>query len=340
MTKSRKRILLIFAVCFFLGANYLLTGKELSIITLQKCDVFDFEDQLEENEVFLRSVMGFEHDGTHLYYFDNYFSKIYKVRPGNFKLVKTISSKGQGPGEIAIGVAMCHNKGKLYVIDVGYGGIKIFDTEGRFIKQFKAMGLGFGPAMTSKGLIDVNEAEEIYFRCNVAGKGELISVYDDDGIRLRGLIPVAAEKDFRSSILRNKLIFKIDHAGNVIVLFNKLGILQKYDRVGNLLWSKDILQVLPKNERNIEGIKRTRDGGISFRVNFIGLAILEDDRIFASGEKTGILLSERGKVLGLFNPPEYKGGFGMLLFWKGTRLMGLHRQYNFSKYIQQAKTGI
>nr|NIR04338.1 hypothetical protein [Candidatus Aminicenantes bacterium] len=229
----------------------------------------------------------------------------------------------------------CKN-GKLYVADIGYGGIKIFDTEGKFLKQFKVMGLSFGFGMITKHIIDVSDDEEIYVRCNDMKNGTLISVYDINGKRLRVLVPLNKEMKANdlSSIMKNLIIFTLDNSGNLIILFIKGGNMQKYDKQGKLLWDRDMLKELPKKERNEERFKRKKSVGITGRINFHGLAVLEDNRIFASGIFTGVLLSEEGKVLGLYKSPKGKGGFGDLIFWKGSRLFWLEKQYDFHRYIK------
>jgi hypothetical protein len=134
--------------------------------------------------------------------------------------------------------------------------------------------------------------------------------------------------------MKNQFIFTLNNSGYLIILFTKGGILQKFDKKGKLLWSRNILKELPEKERNEESFKRTRSGETKGTANFIGLAILEDNRIFASGRFTGILLSEEGKVLRLFKSPVGKGGFGDLLFWKGSFLFWLDMQYDFHRYIK------
>jgi hypothetical protein len=339
MKEPKMRGLWILMVCFFIWMAGWIQGKNLPVVNLQEKDVFDFSSRLDENEVFLRNIFGFDYDGHHVYYLDNHFCTIFKVELESFKLVKTISSKGQGPGELSIVIGLSCKNGKLYVADVGFGGIKIFDTEGKFLKQFKVIGLSFGFGMITKYIIDVSDDEEIYVRCNVIGNGTLISVYDKNGRRLRGLIPAEgnSEKVYLSSLMKNQLIFTLDNSGHIIVLFTKLGKLQKYDKQGKLLWSRDILKELPKKERNEEKFKKLK-GGIRGAVNFLGLAVLEDNRIFASGVFTGVLLSEKGTVIGLFKSPEGKGGFGYLLFWKGSRLIGMEKQYDFHRYIKFKKS--
>jgi DNA-binding beta-propeller fold protein YncE len=337
MKKSKTRFMLVFMVILLAGTSWWLNGRELPIIRLQEGEAFDYAPLLEENEIFLRNPFGFEYDGTHFYYLDSHFRTIFKVKQDSFKLVKTISSRGQGPGEIAMGIALCYKKGKLYVVDFGYGGIKIFDTQGKFVKQFKVSGFGIGGGMTSKSIIDVNANEEIYLRC-LYKKSSLISVFDSDGNRLRGLIPIKEAEDTGSHILKNRIIFSLDKNGNLIVLFTKYGQLEKYDPKGVRLWSRNILQDLPKKERNEEGVKRTRAGGIKYSVNFSGLAVSENGQIFASGIFTGLLLSEKGTLIGRFKSPGGKGGFGDLLFWKGTRLIGLERQFDFQRYFNVQKS--
>lgn len=334
--KPEMKWLLILIVFVLFGANEWINSKNMPIVTLQEKDVSSFESKLDENEVFLRNVFGFDYDDRHVYYLENHLCTIYKVRFDSFQLVKMISSRGQGPGELSIPMGLCCKNGKLYVADVGSGGIKIFDTEGKFLKQFKIAGLSFGMGAMSKYIIDVNDENEIYVRSTSPGNDTLISVYNINGQRLRGIIPAAKgpQQKYLSNLMNNQLIFTLNNSGHIIVLFTKEGKLQKFDKKGKLLWSRNILKELPGKERNEESFKRTGGGGIKGTVNFIGLSVLEDNRIFASGRFTGMLLSEEGKVLRLFKSPLGKGGFGGLLFWKGSLLIGLDMQYDFHRYIK------
>lgn len=336
MQEPKMRWICTLMVCFYFGMSGWIQSKNLPVVTLQEKNVFDFSSRLDENEVFLRNVFGFDYDGRHVYYLDSHFCSIYKVELHSFKLVKMISSRGQGPGELTSAVGLSCKNGKLYVADIGYGGIKIFDTEGKFLKQFKVMGLNFGMQMMLKCIIHVSDDEEIYVRCNNMNNGTLISVYDINGKRLRGYVPLHSEsrKNYISSLMRNLLIFTIDNSGNLIILFSKKGNMQKYDKQGKLLWERDILKELPEKERNEERFKRLKSGGIRGTINFLGLAVMEDNRIFASGRFSGLLLSEEGKALGLYKSPKGKGGFGDLIFWKGSRLIELEEQFNFHRYIK------
>jgi hypothetical protein len=334
--KPEMKWLLFLIVCVFFGANQWIHCNKMPIVTLQEKDVFSFESKLDENEVFLRNVFGFDYDDRHVYYLENHLCTIYKVRLDTFQLVKMISSRGQGPGELSIPLDLCCKNGKLYVADIGIGGIKIFDTEGKFLKQLKIAGLSFGIGATLKYIIDVNDENEIYVRSTSPVNDTLISVYNINGQRLRGIIPAARapQRKYLSTLSKNLLIFTLNNSGHIIVLFTKEGKLQKYDKQGKLLWSRNILKELPENERNEESIKRIGVGGIKVTYNFLGLAVLEDNRIFASGRFTGMLLSDEGKVIGLFKRPLGKWGFGGLLFWKGSLLIGWDMQYDFHRYIK------
>jgi hypothetical protein len=336
MMKLKMRWLSILIGCILFGTTGLIHAKTLPVVTLHEKDIFNFESELDENEIFLRSVFGFEYDGRHIYYLDNHLCSIYKVELDSFKLVKMISSRGQGPGELSIPLGLSCKNGKLYVVDIGYGGIKIFDTEGKLLKQFKVKGASFGAGMNSKYIVDVSDEEEIYIRCKAIEEGNLISVYDINGRYLRGLIPNKREpgEKYLSSRLKNKLIFTLDNFGHIIVLFVKSGELQKFDKQGKLLWSRNILKELPEKERNEEPSKRLKDGTIMTRINFLGISLLEDNRIFASGVFSGLLLSADGKIIGRFKSPAGKGGFGDLLFWKGNHLIGMEKQFDFQRYIK------
>jgi hypothetical protein len=97
--KHEMKWLSILIVCVLFGAKQWIQSKNVPIVTLQEEDVSSFESKLDENEVFLRNVFGFDYDDHHVYYLENHFCTIYKVRLNSFQLVEMISSRGQRPGE-------------------------------------------------------------------------------------------------------------------------------------------------------------------------------------------------------------------------------------------------
>ncbi len=324
----------ILLVYFLLGNVSNAFGKNLPAVTLQEKEVIDVEEKLDQNEIFLKSVFGLAFDGTYIYIMDNQICSIYKAKLDNFQLVKMLCSRGQSPDELAIPVGLCYKKDKLYVLDVGFGGVKVFDTEGKGLKQFRVPGASLGMGVICRYVINVSDDEEIYVRRDDRENGTLVSVYDMNGKLVRSLIPMEGDLEVNSlsNSAKNQLNFAFDHDGNVIVLFIKTGKLKKYDKQGKLLWAREILTALPKKERNEEDFKRSKEG-IKGTVNFIGLAILEDNRIFASGIFSGVLVSAKGELIRLFKRPAGKC-FGNLLFWNGSRLIGVVKHYDFSRYLK------
>ncbi len=114
---------------------FVLQGVE--VITLK--NGLNLEEKMSHNAVFLKECVAFElsPDGDIGYFLDKKYGHILVVDTATGKLLQEISSRGQGPGQLASPISMCLKGDKMYGLDNGFSGVKIFSTEGKTLSEFR-----------------------------------------------------------------------------------------------------------------------------------------------------------------------------------------------------------
>lgn len=121
-------------------------------------------------------------------------------------------------------MAMAVKYGKIIVYDPGFGGIKIFDTDGKILKEFRAESISFySLGLHQKDIIDLSGNNEIFIRHVDEKSNTSIVVYDMNGTKLRRIIPLDAEKekDARMWVLNTYFNFEVDKNGDIVILYVK-----------------------------------------------------------------------------------------------------------------------
>jgi hypothetical protein len=262
----------------------------------------DFEKQLSVNEIFLRNCRDFDMDPDKelIYFLDSTYCHIFKVDMKTGKLLKTISSRGQGPSELMSPVSMKAENDLLVVLDRGFGGIKIFAPDGKLINEFRVNNYIIGNRS-----IDVNDKNEIYLGVVDFNENSMVSVYDIHGKKKRSLIRYRGDKDLKESISkvsRYQYFTKLDKKGNILVLFYMLRKLAKYSPNGELIWEKDIrnkiLDKIPRDEY-INLTQRT----ISSRYHIFGLDVTSNNDIIIGHGFGGCVFNENGELKKIIQVP-------------------------------------
>jgi len=299
----------------------------LKVFTLHETDITDCEKQLDENEVFFKTLTGFEMDDQgNLYYLECNYATIYKVDMNSGKLLKTISSRGQGPGQLNRPTAMTVKKGKIFVLDIGFGGIKVFDTDGKCLKEFRVGNANvYSISLFLNQIIAANDNNEIFVRELDEKDNTVISVFDSDGKRLKSIIPINAqkEKDLKLWVLNTDFVFKIDKNGDLILLYKKKGELKKYDCNGKLSWERNLYSDLPvqdKNKEKFEVVNKKHLFQVSMRFDFLGFGFTEAGDIFVSTYRGGIYYDKSGNPLFILKQPSGES-FGDLFVWNKDDLI-------------------
>jgi len=280
---------------------------------------------LDENEVYIKYLEGLETDGTYLYYLDRHYALIYKVDITNLKLVKTIGNKGQGPSELNSPAAIAVKNGNIYLWDIGFGGIKIFSTEGKFINEFR---LKLASDKTSYFLqitdvsLDVDHSGNIFLPEIDQNNNTTISVYSPEGKKIRSFLamddpPKPGSKEW---VLKTIFSIKFDPDENVIVLYRKQGTLKKIDKQGKLIWKRDLYTDLPDDQRNPKQKFNVSQTMVSMTYDFTGFCLTETGDIFISTTRGGILYSGKtGKTKFIYKQPDQKG-FGRFFCFEKDKL--------------------
>jgi hypothetical protein len=257
-------------------------------------DGINFEKKLADNNVFLKSCSDFEIEPEKnlVYFLDKIYGQVFKVELSTGKLLKTIGTKGQGPKELMIPVSLRVRNDKIFVLDAGFNGIKIFNPEGNFINEFKLRS-----ALMGKRNIDVNEKDEIFLGKIDYQTKTMVSVYSVKGKRIRSLIRYRGENrnNDMAKISRYQYLLKLDNKGNIYLLHYMLRKVGKYDKNGNFLWESDIeneiLAQFPGNE-----FVKANGKTISTQWYVFNLDVIENNDIVVGHAGGGCLFGEDGKL--------------------------------------------
>jgi DNA-binding beta-propeller fold protein YncE len=207
---------------------------------------FNLGQKMEENGVYVKSFHSLDFDGSYIYIPDYRYGTIIKADIKTGKLVKTISSKGQGPAELERPECLVVKNGKIYVYNGGYGGIKIFDKEGEYINSFRTLS-SISPFILST-IFDVNEKEEIFVAAHDFKDNKLVTIYDGKTGRkissiISGNIPTNDVIEFKKSIYS----IRVDKEDNIYLLYPLKNLIKKYNRKGELIWEKEVEDELIKS---------------------------------------------------------------------------------------------
>ena len=311
-------------------------GVKLKIKILSEKDIIDREELLEKNEIFYRDLKGLDMDEhNHLYYLASHFVRIFKVDKDSLKLIKTISEKGQGPSELHTPLGFSVKNDRIFVYDMGFSGIKIFDTNGGCVKEIKFHDLNFlSLNIHIAHLIDANDKNEIYLRDIDDNNNTAISVFDLEGKKIKTMVPINADrnKDSKLWVLNTNFEFKLDNDGNIIILYLKKGLLKKLDKNGVLIWERNLYDDLPRADKTpekFEVINKKRRFQFTVRLDFMGLCTAENNDIFVSSHKGGFYYDKSGKPLFILKQPSGKG-FGTILLLHKNELITPDKIYKLN----------
>lgn len=283
----KKHIFIIFVSMIFWSTCF---GGE----KIQLNESIDLGKKMVSNNIFLNWCDHFDADDEALYFLDKNFSMVFKVDGETGKLIKTISSPGQGSFELqSCDYLRVQNK-KVFILDRMFGGIKIFDTDGKGIKELKlSIPMNF---LT----MDVNEKDEIFFGFIDKKNNSMVSVYDINGKMIKSLIPLK-NKAITPLDKYYYYVVKLDKTGNIYLLHYMSRELEKYDPSGKLLWQKSLTNDALKRIENDETISEPAKGSLSVSNRHIfELEITPKNNIIIGHNGGGCLLSPNGDLKALF----------------------------------------
>ncbi|MBC7362870.1 MAG: hypothetical protein H5U06_11435 [Candidatus Aminicenantes bacterium] len=220
---------------------FLITPLNLSsqqIVDLDKMTAFNLGQIMEANNIIFIHPIDADIEGDNLFILDLRLSHILKINAKNGTLIKIISSKGQGPAELNFPKSLRVKNDLIYVGDLGYGGIKIFDgNDGSLIKAIK-MNADFDD-------IDVYNNGDIVLKKADPISNSLICRFDKEGNKIGIIVKLDIPKNSLQKrgidYIRDTFVrFHLDSEDNLILLKPLRRELFKYDKNGLLLWKKAV----------------------------------------------------------------------------------------------------
>lgn len=278
-------ILFFFAVCLF----------SVDTIPLDSNKGIDFLQKMEAHDYFFGRISEIDAVGNEFYFLDTKLGTVLRIDNRTGKLINSISSPGQGPFQLHSPSGLRVKNNMVFVSDMGFSGIKIFQPDGKPIKEFKTVTLVF----REPGL-EVNAKNEIFLKCKDSNAYPAIFVYNMDGKKVRTFTSIKLEERTQKSYIMNiQFTFKLDSEENVVVLFTAKKQIRKYDKNGTLLWQKEL-----KNEI-IDGFdtdphwKFQENGAVHFKTSVYGMDIDSNDNIVVGHVGGGAVYNKAGELIRL-----------------------------------------
>lgn len=152
------------------------------------------------------------------------------VFSATWQFLRQIAEVGQGPGELIDPYDLAVGKtGHVYVIDA-MKRVQVFAADGNFLASFRYEYECLAIAVNRKGEILLSEP----------GRGMLITVYGPEGKirRTFGTLKTGSRPEYK--VVANRTHIAVSDSDEIYVSFDHLGILQKYDANGVLLWEREM----------------------------------------------------------------------------------------------------
>jgi hypothetical protein len=284
-------------------------------IVLKESESINFLEKMEQQGVFVKFIEYLDVDDENNFYFlDNPLCTVFRIDGKTGKLLNTISSPGQGPGELYAPRAIRVMNKMVFIPDSGFGGVKIFSIEGKLIKEFRTE--------HSIGWLDVNKKNEIYVREADTDSTPIISIYNMAGERIKKLIrmPVKDMNNRMDYVFTREFMFKLDSKENPVVLFEKKNILRKYNPNGELIWERNVTNKIidsypHKKPRYGEG------GSVHSSSSLFNLDIDKDGDIFVGHVGGAMVFSKDGEAIQLIKSDPPMSTHGLKIYNNDNNLL-------------------
>jgi hypothetical protein len=267
-----------------------------------------YHDVLDNNNVFLKRCLSFDVYKEHFYFLDSHYCHVMKVEVNTGNLIRTISSKGQGPRELQRPLKIRVKNDKIFILDAAFNGIKIFDLEGKLIKEFKlTMILGHS-------YFDVTKSDEIVLARFDLSTKKFLTVFSLEGKKQRTLIQYNGKRSMNPLNPDWYYIVRLDNKGNSYLLFFLSSRLDKYNKEGKRLWSipieNEILDTLPQTAKLNKDANKT----IHHSRSIFSLEITEKNNAVVGHVGGGCLISPVGEYLATIYPDRRSNIFETKIF--------------------------
>jgi hypothetical protein len=274
---------------------YCLLAGEQDIAVLKGSSIVEM---IEKNEIFIKRMTDIEWVDDSLYLLDAENGQVVEVNMLKAEKVRTISRKGQGPGELMYPDRIRVRNKKIFVLDSGNRALKIFDISGNFIGQFKAAAFN-NPHFYRA--FDVNQKDEIYFPDPDKSKGMLVGVYNLSGEKLRDLV-LCPLNDKEVLTLANRSCFGVglDPDGGFYLNFPLLRELWRCTNEGKVVWKKEIDNALLQKAPEKGGAILTKSGSVGWTTVMRGMEITQDGKAVIGHFGGGCIINREGLMERVF----------------------------------------
>lgn len=293
-------------------------------ILLKETEATDLIKALEDHQIFVSRIQDMDsNDKEDLFILDDRSGNVVRINLKTSSLVNKISSLGQGPAELMMPSVVRVRNNKVYILSEGHNGIKIFTTAGDLLGGFKTEGV--------PRWMDVDGNEQIYVAEAEQGANPVVSVYGANGKKIRTALRFRLDgkilNDKAELVKHQFFTFRIDTAGNIVVLFYMLRQLLKASPQGIILWEKKIENSVIKPFLKNEGTKYNERGQptITYLVNNFDF---KADNIVVGHVGGGCIYSGGGEIIAVLEvqtkePRDNPPGLTRLKIM-GDRLLGIY----------------
>lgn len=238
----------ILLIYFLLGGN-----KEKSISFKDEMKIGDKESDMNQK---FYNLFGVYTDSQNNFYLIDKGNFRIQVFDENGKFIRTISRKGEGPGELLSPVAVgVYNQELIFVGDDELRRVNVYDIKGEFIRSFKVEG--------SISDLIVSDEKGIII-AYVDKDRNLLHEYNFEGNLVRSFGQLKGEEWL--ILFSNAVKICRDEENNIYVCFRYLNKIHKYSKEGNLL--KETQANLPYKVQ----LPRREGGGYFVRSVFFDIA--------------------------------------------------------------------
>lgn len=279
-------VLLLLVLSFF--SHRLFAEKELKKISLE--EVLSI-GALDDEILFQWAGVAVDDEG-YIYVTDamDYSLKKFDAQ-GDF--INKAGGKGQGPGEFMAPRLLDCSEDFLYTTDQSVHGIQVFDRELNFIRRIRIK----MPISDLRILSD----SEIAITSISMDENPAIFLFSEEGELVRKII--YSQK--RSPLMMDLVSFDFDPEGNLYIVYSFQDLIEKRNRAGQKLWSRNLLRVKKVKKKKIASHV------VPTEVVYKDVALDKEGNVFVMGghlsknrSRDVYVLSPQGEHLTTFTLPD------------------------------------
>lgn len=247
---------------------------------------------IEKSDTFIKRMEDIEWYKDSLYMLDSNNGQIIEIDVHNGNRIRTISQKGQGPGDLMTPCRIRVRNQKIFVLDEGNLTLKIFSLSGDLIGQIKSN--AFNNPFYYK-TFDVNNSDEVFFPEINKEKGTLIGVYSVAGLKIADLVSCPIDdKDYPANVNRSFYGIGVDPEGAFYLNFPLLNEVWRCANDGKILWKIKIENALINKAPEKPGARVSEKGNLAMSTFMRGMEITGKGNAFIGHYQGGCLVNKQG----------------------------------------------